>query len=80
MKYVYDQMNKVLLQTFEKFFINKASKHLHDTRGKSLDVLQVKTTTYGSNPFSSHEIDTYNFFQNKLSITKSLPDAAPLNS
>ena len=57
-------MNK---RDFEKKFINKTRRHLYNTRGNSLDVLQVKTTTYGSNAFTLHAIDTRNFFQNKLS-------------
>ena len=68
-------MNKVLPRVFGKFFINKTRQHLHNTRGNSLDVPQVKTTTYGSNSFTLHAIcfRAWNFFQNKLStLTKKL--------
>ena len=51
-------MNKFLPRVFEKFFINKTRQHLYNTRGNSLDVLQVKTMTYGSNSFTLHVIDT----------------------
>ena len=64
-------MNKPLPRVFEKNFINK-TRHLYNTRGNSLDVPQVKTTTYGSNSFTLHAIRTLNFFQNKLSMTTSL--------
>ena len=77
LKFVYDQMNKLLPRVFEKNFINKTRQHLYNTRGNSLDVPQVKTTTYGSNSFTLHAIRTWNFFQNKLSITTSLPNLTP---
>ena len=67
LKFVYDQMNKLLSRVFEKNFINKTTQHLFNTRGNSLEVPQVKTTTYGSNSFTLHAIRTWNFFQNKLS-------------
>ena len=35
-------MNKILQRVFEKKFINKNRQHLHNTRGNSLDVPQVK--------------------------------------
>ena len=70
-------MNKVLPRVFGKFFINKTRQHLYNTRGNSLDVPQVKTTTYGSNSFTLHAIRTWNFFQNKLSTTTSLPNLTP---
>ena len=73
-------MNNILPRAFENFFINKTRQHLYNTRGNSLDVLQLKTTTYGSNSFTLHAIHTWNSFQNKLSITTSLPDLTPLNS
>ena len=57
-------MNK---KDFEKNFFNKTRRHLYNARRNSLDVLQVKTTTYGSNSFTLHAIHTRNFFQNKLS-------------
>ena len=65
LKFVYDQRNKILPWVFENFFIN-------NTTGNSLDVPQVKTTTYGSNSFTLHAIRTWNFFQNKVNITTSL--------
>ena len=74
LKFVYDQRNKILLIVFEKFFINKTRQHLYNTRGNSLDVPQVKTATYGSNSFTLHAICTWDFFQNKLSTTASLPN------
>ena len=77
LKFVYDQMNKLLPRVSEKFFINKTRQHLYNTRGNSLDVPQVKTTTYGSNSFTLHAIRTWNFFQNKLSTTTSLPNLTP---
>ena len=77
LKFVYDQMNKLLPRVFEKNFINKTRQHLYNTRGNSLDVPQVKTTTYGSNSFTLHAIRTWNFFQNKLSTTTSLPNLTP---
>ena len=70
-------MNKLLPRIFEKNFINKTRQHLYSTRGNSLDVPQVKTITYGSNSFTLHAIRTWNFFQNKLSITTSLPNLTP---
>ena len=76
LKFVYDQMNKLLPRALEKDFINK-TRHLYNTRGNSLDVPQVKTTTYGSNSFTLHAICTWNFFQNKLSTTTSLPNLTP---
>ena len=77
LKFVYDQMNKLLPRVFEKNFINKTRQHLYNTRGNSLDVPQVKTTTYASNSFTLHGIRTWNFFQNKLSTTTSLPNLTP---
>ena len=77
LKFVYDQMNKLLPRVFEKNFINKTRQHLYNTRGNSLDVPQVKTTTYASNSFTFHAIRTWNFFQNKLSTTTSLPNLTP---
>ena len=76
LRFVYDQMNELLPRVFEKIFINK-TRHLYNTRGNSLDVLQVKTMTYSSNSFTLHAIHTWNFFQNKLSTTKSLPNLTP---
>ena len=55
-------MNKILPRAFEKTFLNKTRQHLCNTRGNSLDVPQVKTTTYGSNSFTLHAICTCNFF------------------
>ena len=77
MKFVYDQMNKILPRASENFFINKTREHLYNTRGNSLDVAQVKTMTYGSKSFTLHAIRTWNFFQNELSITTSLPNLTP---
>ena len=62
----------------KNFLINKTRQHLYNTRGNSLDVPQVKTTTYGSNSFTLHAIRTWNFFQNKLSTTTSLPNLTQL--
>ena len=78
LKFVYDQMNKVLPRVFGKFFINKTRKHLYNTRGNSLDVPQVKTTTYGSNSFTLHAIRTWSLFQNKLITTTSLSNLTPI--
>ena len=58
LKFVYDQMNKLLPRVSEKIFINKTRQHLYNTRGNSLDVPQVKTTTYGSKSFTLHAIRT----------------------
>ena len=77
LKFVYDEMNSILPRVFENFFINKTRQYLCNTRGNSLDVLQVKTTTYGSNSFTLHAIRTWNYFQNKLSITTLLHDLTP---
>ena len=77
LEFVYDQMNKLLSKVFEKIFINKTRQHLFNTGGNSLEVLQVKTTTYGSNSFTLHAVRTWNFFQNKLSTTTSLPNLTP---
>ena len=76
LKFVYDQMNKISPRVFE-FFFNKTRQHLYNTRGNSLDVPQVKTKTYGSNSFTLHAILTWNFFQNKLSTTTTLPNLTP---
>ena len=38
LKFVYDQMNKILPRVFEKIFMNKTRQHLYNTRGSSLDV------------------------------------------
>ena len=73
-------MNKLLPRVFEKNFISKTRQHLHNTRGNSLDVLQVKTTTYDSNSFTLYAIHTWNFYQNKLSTTTSLPNLTPTKS
>ena len=70
-------MNKILPRVFDKYFINKTRQRTYNTRGNSLDVPQVKTTTYGSNPFTLHAIHTWNLFQNKLSTTSSLPNLTP---
>ena len=78
LKFVYDQVNKILPRVSENLFINKTRQHLYNTRGNSLDVPQVKTTTYGSNSFTLHAIRTWNFFQNKLSTTTSLPNLTQL--
>ena len=67
-------MNNILLRAFEKVFINKTRQHLFNTRGNSLDIPQVKTTTYGSNSFTLHVIHTLNSFQNKVGITTLLHD------
>ena len=77
LKFVYDQVNKILPRVSENLFINKTRQHLYNTRGNSLDVPQVKTTTYASNSFTLHAIRTWNFFQNKLSTTTSLPNLTP---
>ena len=66
-------MNKLLPRVFEKKFISK-TRHFYNTRGNSLDVPQVKTTTYDSNSFTLYAIHTWNFYQNKLSTTTSLPN------
>ena len=66
LRFVYDQMNKLLPRVFEKIFINKTRQRLYNTKGNSLDVRQVKTMTYASNSFRLHAIRTWNFFQNKL--------------
>ena len=73
-------MNKLLPRVFEKNFISKTRQHLYNTRGNSLDVLQVKTTTYNSNSFTLYAIHTWNFYQNKLSTTTSLPNLTPTKS
>ena len=75
LKFVYDQMNKILPRVFETFSINKTRSHLYNTSGNSLDVPQVKATSYGSNSFTLHVIRTWNFFQNKLSTTTSLSNS-----
>ena len=77
LKFVYDQMNKILPRVFENIFISKTRQHLYKTKGISLDVPQVKTTTYGFNSFTLHAIRTWNFLQNKLSTTTSLPNLTP---
>ena len=66
LKFVYDQMNKILTRAFENCFINKTRQHHYNTKGNSFDVPQVKTTTYGSNSFPLHAIRTWNFLLNKL--------------
>ena len=55
LKFVYDQISKILSRVFEN---NKTRQHLYNTIGNSLDVPQVKTTTYGSNSFTLHAICT----------------------
>ena len=55
-------MNKILLRVFEKNFINK-TRHLYNTRGNSLDVPQVKTTTFRPNSFTLQAICTWHFFK-----------------
>ena len=65
---------KFYQEFLKKIFINKTRQHLHNTRRNSLDVPQVKTTTYGTNSFTLHAIRAWNFFQNKLSTTSSLPN------
>ena len=71
-------MNKTLPRVFEKKFINKTRQHFYNTRGNSLDVPQVKTTSYGFNSFTLHAVCTWYFFQNKLSTTTSLPNVTPI--
>ena len=73
LRFVYDQMNKLL-----PIFINKTRQHLYNTRGNSLYVPQVKTMTYSSNSFTLHAMRTWNFFQNKLSTTTSLHNLTQL--
>ena len=68
--------NIYIPRDLENFFINK-TRHLYIRRGNSLGVPQVKTTTYGSKSFTLHAICTWNFFQNKLSTTTSLPNLTP---
>ena len=70
-------MNKLLPSVFEKIFIDKIRQHLYNTRGNSLDAPQFKTMTDGSKSFTLHAIRTWNFFQNKLSTTTSLPNLTP---
>ena len=71
-------MNKLLPRVFENFFINKTRDNIFIIQEETpLDVPEVKTTTYGSNSFTLHAIRTWNFFQNKLSITTSLPNLTP---
>ena len=77
MKFVCDQMNKTLPRAFENLFINKTSQHFYNIRRSSLDIPKVQTTTFGSNSFTLHAIRTWNFFQNKVNITTSLPDLTP---
>ena len=38
LKFVYDQLNKILPRVFENFFLNKTRQHLYNTRGNSSDV------------------------------------------
>ena len=64
-------------KSFWKIFINKTRQHLYNARGNSLDVPQVKTTTYGSNSFTLHAIRKWNFFLSKLSTTTSFPNFTP---
>ena len=71
LKFVDGQMNKLLPRACEKCLINKTKKCLYNTRRNFLDVLQGKTTTYGSNSFTLHAICTWSFLQNKISITTS---------
>ena len=71
-------MKKLLTRVFEKILIIKTRQHLYNTRGNSLGVPQVKTTTYGSNSFTLHAIRTWNFFQNKLITNTSLPNLTPI--
>ena len=66
LRFVYDQMNKILKRTCESFFINKTSQNFYNARGNSLEVPQVETATYGSNSFILHAIREWNFFQNKF--------------
>ena len=54
LKFVYDQINKILSRVFE----NNKTRHLYNKIGNSLDVPQVKTTTYCSNSFTLHAICT----------------------
>ena len=61
-------MNKIFPSTLEKFFINKTSQHLYNTRGNSLDVPQVKTTTYGSKSFILHGIRVHGVSSKTKSI------------
>ena len=48
LQFVYDQINKGLSKSFHAFFTLKTEQHRHNTRGNSLNVPPVKTTTYGS--------------------------------
>ena len=71
LKFIHDQMNKILPRASENLFINK-TRYLYYTKRISLDVLQVKTMTYGSNSFELHTICTWNFFQNKVNIINNI--------
>ena len=74
LKFVDGQMNKLLPRACEKCLINKTKKCLYNTRRNFLDVLQGKTTTYGSNSFTLHAICTWSFLQNKsASLHRPLP-------
>ena len=68
LKFVYDQMNKILPRAFEKNFIKKTRQHLYNARGNSLDVPQAKATTYGSNSFTLHAICPWNFKTNSTAL------------
>ena len=60
LQFVYDQINKNLPKSFHTFFTLKTEQHRHKTRGNSLNVSPVKTTTYGSNSVTCCAIRDWN--------------------
>ena len=74
LQFVYDQINKNLPKSFHTLFTLKTEQHRHNTRGNSLNVPPVKTTTYGSNSVTSCAIRDWNKVQNQLNPEPTLPD------
>ena len=74
LKFVYDQINKNLPNSFHTFFTLKTEQHQHNTRGNSLNIPPVKTITYGSNLVTCWAIRNWNKLQNKLNPESALPD------
>ena len=74
LQFANDQINKNLPKSFHTFFTLKMEQHQHNTRGNSLNIPPVKTTTYGFNSVTCSGIRDWNKLQNRLNPESALPD------
>ena len=66
--FVYDQLQKCLLTTFDSYFHKATDRHGHNTRGKKRSVPITKTSTYRLQSIISSLIRDLNNLNSKTSI------------